>query len=66
MTRDLYKPLRQAIRKANALGKNRDERRLLLYGGWGRMKQGLVRKAYALMHARTRARHHRRNRGMGC
>jgi hypothetical protein len=28
---DVYKPIRKAIRKANRLGRNRDERRKLLF-----------------------------------
>jgi len=61
MKRDFYKPLRKALRKATRLGRNRDERRVLLYGRRGH--GGLMRRALEAM--KRKPRHRRRDRRKG-
>lgn len=67
MTRDLYKPLRQAHAKALRLGRNREERRALLHGT--KTSVGLVELAMDTIFVRQDRRgrrHKRRNRIKGC
>ena len=59
---DFYKPLRRALRTAARLGRNREERRVLLYGS--RRLRGLLAEAYAAM--KPKPRHKRRDRRKGC
>jgi predicted Rossmann-fold nucleotide-binding protein len=60
--KDFYKALRKALRKAQRLGRNRDERRVLLYGRGGH--GGLMRRAFEGM--KRKPRHKRRDRRKGC